>query len=573
MPQHLISESDLAMQPPPPRMADEHLDVKGFPRSLLPATAMVPRNVFALLDALKDTRRMRIALAELARHREQYTSLAPLIWYTPGTMLILVGQILKVYPSLAAVECNEENATDVCNCLALLQEVASHPQTRPHFLLGKIVFLVSIFLNFPQTCQPYSTLKVASLGVICKLFNNEDDDGVVQALVTTEIYLQVLRVIEASTDISRTLGIYILMKLLANPKGFGYITENDFRIWATMSVLTTAANSFEDATQSKTVVLHIINCYTSLAGHSSGRQMMRTSLPRVLKERSALWNGNALVEERLDLLQATLQRFQAEDSNLPAPVVERQEDVVEQKEERPEAFQAAEPIATLQRSFAQQLAQSGQNNVNLANLGPVPSTAPPVSQIPSLDQMKMLNALKQQHQMAPQSQSQIQQQMILLKLRQQQQQQLQQQQLQQQQLQQQQQMAQLQQLQQLYHQHETSETEIRQLFQPQQPQQRERSWNPTASDLHSLIQDSSRYLPQSPQVPLTPPAKYQQPTPNYSEFNPGASSFSPNFQSSFNPQAADFQPNNDFQGGFQPLFENQAMPKHSRPYMQSNFQK
>ncbi|KAH0476470.1 MAG: uncharacterized protein KVP18_002589 [Porospora cf. gigantea A] len=549
------------MQPPPPRMADEHLDVKGFPRSLLPATAMVPRNVFALLDALKDTRRMRIALAELARHREQYTSLAPLIWYTPGTMLILVGQILKVYPSLAAVECNEENATDVCNCLALLQEVASHPQTRPHFLLGKIVFLVSIFLNFPQTCQPYSTLKVASLGVICKLFNNEDDDGVVQALVTTEIYLQVLRVIEASTDISRTLGIYILMKLLANAKGFGYITENDFRIWATMSVLTTAANSLEDATQSKTVVLHIINCYTSLAGHSSGRQMMRTSLPRVLNERSALWNGNALVVERLDLLQATLQRFQAEDSKLPAPIVERQEDVAEPKEERPEAFQAAEPIATLQRSFAQQLAQTGQNNVNLANLGPVPSTAPPVSQIPSLDQMKMLNALKQQHHMAPpQSQSQIQQQMILLKLRQQQQQQLQQQ----------HQMAQLQQLQQLYHQHETSESEIRQLFQPQQPQ-RDRPWNHTASDLHSLLQDSSRYLP--PTVPLTPPTKYPQPTPNYSEFNPSASSFSPNFQSSFNPQAADFQPNNDFQGGFQPLFENQAMPKHTRPYMQSNFQK
>jgi len=103
------------------------------------------------------------ALLELSRKREQYDDLALILWHSFGTtrkrnsdvigvmryeffwfgqglmtgvMSTLLQEIISVYPLLNPPELTPHASNRVCNALALLQCVASHPETRDVFLKG-----------------------------------------------------------------------------------------------------------------------------------------------------------------------------------------------------------------------------------------------------------------------------------------------------------------------------------------------------------------------------------------------------------------------------------------------------
>ena len=57
----------------------------------------------------------------------------------------------------------------VCNALALLQCVASHPETRSAFLLAHIPLYLYPFLHTVSKTRPFEYLRLTSLGVIGKL--------------------------------------------------------------------------------------------------------------------------------------------------------------------------------------------------------------------------------------------------------------------------------------------------------------------------------------------------------------------------------------------------------------------
>lgn len=54
----------------------------------------------------------------------------------------------------------------VCNALALLQCLASHPETRNEFLKANIPLYLYTFLNTNNRTRPFEYLRLTSLGVI-----------------------------------------------------------------------------------------------------------------------------------------------------------------------------------------------------------------------------------------------------------------------------------------------------------------------------------------------------------------------------------------------------------------------
>jgi CCR4-NOT transcription complex subunit 9 len=57
-----------------------------------------------------------------------------------GVMTALLQEIISVYPLLNPSQLTAAASNRVCNALALLQCVASHNETRPLFLNGKLQF-------------------------------------------------------------------------------------------------------------------------------------------------------------------------------------------------------------------------------------------------------------------------------------------------------------------------------------------------------------------------------------------------------------------------------------------------
>ena len=76
------------------------------------------------------------ALLELSKKRESFPELAPFLWHSFGTMAALLQEIVSIYPMLQPPSLTAHASNRVCNALALLQCVESHPETRSLFLQG-----------------------------------------------------------------------------------------------------------------------------------------------------------------------------------------------------------------------------------------------------------------------------------------------------------------------------------------------------------------------------------------------------------------------------------------------------
>ncbi|XP_047258551.1 CCR4-NOT transcription complex subunit 9-like [Capsicum annuum] len=99
-----------------------------------------------VLDLRYPVRRER-ALLELSKKRELFQDLAPLLWNSFGTIAALLQEIVFIYPVLSPPNLTPAQSNRVCNALALLQCVASHPDTRMLFLNAHIPLYLYPFLN------------------------------------------------------------------------------------------------------------------------------------------------------------------------------------------------------------------------------------------------------------------------------------------------------------------------------------------------------------------------------------------------------------------------------------------
>jgi CCR4-NOT transcription complex subunit 9 len=93
--------------------------------------------LYALVLELSSPDQRESALLELSKKREEFPELAPILWHSFGTVAALLQEIVAIYPLLSPPQLTAHASNRVCNALALLQCVASHSETRTHFLNGE----------------------------------------------------------------------------------------------------------------------------------------------------------------------------------------------------------------------------------------------------------------------------------------------------------------------------------------------------------------------------------------------------------------------------------------------------
>ena len=76
----------------------------------------------------------------LSKKRESLPDLSIWLWYSYGTMASLIQEVISIYPAIMPATLTAIQSNRVCNALALMQCVASHPQTRKPFLNGTVFF-------------------------------------------------------------------------------------------------------------------------------------------------------------------------------------------------------------------------------------------------------------------------------------------------------------------------------------------------------------------------------------------------------------------------------------------------
>lgn len=133
------------------------------------------------------------------------------------------------------------------------------------------------FLNTTSKSRPFEYLRLTSLGVIGALVKNDSAD-VINFLLTTEIIPLCLRIMETGSELSKTVAIFIVQKILLDDTGLNYICQTYERFYAVGTVLSNMVQMLVDQ-QTVRLLKHVVRCFLrSVVCQSSKRYCADTSL-------------------------------------------------------------------------------------------------------------------------------------------------------------------------------------------------------------------------------------------------------------------------------------------------------
>merc|ERR1712226_1040197 len=222
------------------------------------------------------------ALLELSKKREVVRDLAPMLWHSYGTIAALLQEIIAIYPAINPPVLTAHQSNRVCNALALLQCVASHPETRSVFLLAHIPLYLYPFLHTVSKTRPFEYLRLTSLGVIGALVKT-DEQEVINFLLTTEIIPLCLRIMESGSELSKTVATFILQKILLDETGLSYICQSYERFSHVAMILCKMVLALAKE-PSPRLLKHVVRCYLRLSDNPRAREALRQCLPEYLKD-------------------------------------------------------------------------------------------------------------------------------------------------------------------------------------------------------------------------------------------------------------------------------------------------
>lgn len=220
---------------------------------------------------------------ELSRKRESVPEMALVLWNSFGAITALLLEIISAYQTIHPPTLNAHLSNRVCNALALLQCVASHPETRAAFLHANIPLYLYPFLNMNTSSKtrPFEYLRLTSLGVIGALVKS-DEKEVINFLLKTEIIPLCLRIMESGSELSKTVATFILQKILLDDTGLNYICQTYDRFSHVAMILAKMVMSLSKDPSAR-LLKHVIRCYLRLSDNPRAREAMRACLPDQLR--------------------------------------------------------------------------------------------------------------------------------------------------------------------------------------------------------------------------------------------------------------------------------------------------
>eukprot|EP00842_Homolaphlyctis_polyrhiza_P006181 jgi/Hompol1/6564/HPOL_001311-RA len=112
---------------------------------------------------------------------------------------------------------------------------------------------------------------------------------------------------ESGSELSKTIAIFIVQKILLDDMGLSYICQTYERFYAVGTVLSNMVNQLLEQ-QSTRLLKHVIRCYLRLSENPRAREALRQCLPDPLRDGTFLHilRDDITTKRCLATLQASL---------------------------------------------------------------------------------------------------------------------------------------------------------------------------------------------------------------------------------------------------------------------------
>ncbi|KAI3497277.1 hypothetical protein L1887_39771 [Cichorium endivia] len=225
------------------------------------------------------------ALALLNKERKS-KEMSVLLWNSKSVSFFILQEICMAYKLLSPPALGMKEATRVCNAVALLQSMASHPDTKMGIVRAKMpVFLYPFMNTTEQRLKHFDYLRLTSLGVIGALVKVEDTDTpeIVHFLLETEAIPLCLRCIEVGGELAKTVAAFVVSKILMYEEGQQYCGTFPERFYAVAQVLITTVDQFTGKPPLQ-LLKHVLNCFLRLSEVSRACDALSKCYPAKLRD-------------------------------------------------------------------------------------------------------------------------------------------------------------------------------------------------------------------------------------------------------------------------------------------------
>lgn len=136
--------------------------------------------------------------------------------------LLLLEELSRCYDIIKTPEYTEIENSRLCTILNIIQTILNDSTIKDEFIESEFTCYLYPFMNIDDVHIKYESLRVACLGIICVLLQ-DDDDKAIDHLKRTEIVPLSLKIMEIGTETSKYLALHVFSKIASNEEGLIYM--------------------------------------------------------------------------------------------------------------------------------------------------------------------------------------------------------------------------------------------------------------------------------------------------------------------------------------------------------------
>ena len=233
------------------------------------------------INEIKNENERLKALVNLSKYSDKNNHLALYLWYSRGTMAVILQEIISVYQYLSTSKLTLEKANVIYCAISLLKCIASNPETRHEFLESKILIFLYPFINNTNKAKPYEYLKLSSLSVINALLT-ETDNEIISFLIDTEIIPKLLKIMEKGAELTRKIACCIVSQIVQDDNGSKYINETKERY----SAIITYMKKMLKINCNQVTINRILKAFLKLSENKDAKNILKNDILKEITDKN-----------------------------------------------------------------------------------------------------------------------------------------------------------------------------------------------------------------------------------------------------------------------------------------------
>ena len=237
------------------------------------------------------------------KHEELGKKISLFLWYSGGTIAVLLQELIKLYQCLSqSKKISDEAYNKTIHVLYLFQCLASNSQTRKELIESGILVFVFPFLSISANSKKSYKIKIAALSILYNLLERFDIDTF-NFLKDNEIIMILIKFIVYGKEFDKSIACRILFIIISNITGLEYLCEVKERLQAaTISFKTILMSNY--GLKLKKTVLKIL---LSLTENLEAKKMIRKELSDIFKNGIFYQNLDESSKDKAKQLEKILQ--------------------------------------------------------------------------------------------------------------------------------------------------------------------------------------------------------------------------------------------------------------------------